>query len=75
LTIEVLCGALDLVRDSFNLGLGVADNAAKSFLCLSAYVPGRPSDPILIHNFSPLICAYFNAAQANWFTGHDAARV
>jgi hypothetical protein len=36
LTIEVLCGALDLVRDSFNLGLGVADDAAKSFLCLSA---------------------------------------
>jgi hypothetical protein len=54
LSIQILCGAFDLVGNSFNLGLGVADNTAKSLLRLSADVPGRASDPILIHNLSPM---------------------
>lgn len=54
LAIEILCGAFDLIGDAFNLSLGVANNAPKSLLRLSTDVPGRASDPILIHSLSPM---------------------
>jgi hypothetical protein len=72
LTIQILCSALDLVGDSFNLGLGITDNSSKSLLRLSANISGRANDPILIHDLSPLGFAYVNAALANWFTRHNA---
>src|SRR3974390_1609007 len=54
LAVEVLRSSLDLVHDTFYLHFGITEGAPDALLRLAAHVPGRPSNPILVHDSSPV---------------------
>jgi len=73
-TVQVLCSSFDLVHDTFRLRLGVAEGAPDALLRLAADVPGCPSNPILVHDPSPVDSVSSTRPWGRWARPHRLCR-